>query len=84
MFRRGGTCPGGASYVTRSALPSGGPFYDCPADGARRTPSPERHGTTRPPALPGLSRAGGRSSAVGPRRGPVTARRGRPSSGSCG
>ncbi|CAM5529107.1 hypothetical protein STENM223S_01087 [Streptomyces tendae] len=30
MFRSGGTCPGGASYVTRSALPSGGPFYVSP------------------------------------------------------
>ncbi|AZM79997.1 hypothetical protein D1J63_08080 [Streptomyces sp. KPB2] len=30
MFRSGGTCPGGASYVTRSALPRGGPFYVFP------------------------------------------------------
>ncbi len=32
MFRSGGTCPGGASYVTRSALPTGGPFYVSPVD----------------------------------------------------
>ncbi|AQS66987.1 hypothetical protein B1H29_08655 [Streptomyces pactum] len=38
MFRRGGTCPGGASYVTRSALPIGGPFYDCTAGRRPRPP----------------------------------------------
>ncbi|RDD86176.1 hypothetical protein DVZ84_25725 [Streptomyces parvulus] len=71
MFRRGGTCPGGASYVTRSALPNDGPIYDFPARGGRRAPSPVRVATThRPPSRGSAGRAGGRRPR-GAARGPV-------------
>ncbi|RSS92911.1 hypothetical protein EF919_17220 [Streptomyces sp. WAC02707] len=83
MFRRGGTCPGGGSYVTRSALPIRNRFYDFPSGGVVHPPSrraarargPDGRRTARPRAQLGRAVV---------RRARCAARRGRPSSASCG
>ncbi len=82
MFRRGGTCPGGGSYVTRSALPIRNRFYDFPSGGVVHPPSrrvaragPGGRRTARPRAQLGRAVV---------RRARCAARRGRPSSASCG
>ncbi|PZT68265.1 hypothetical protein DN402_08260 [Streptomyces sp. SW4] len=63
MFRRGRRSPGGASYVTHSAVPHYGPFYDTAVPGTCR-----RHRASREAS--GVSRPGRRSSAscASPRR----------------